>query len=308
MGQALRPSRRRVRLTIGATAAGTIAVGALVASNAAEVGQALALATFGQVAALVALHFVALLLRAEAWGLCLAAADAPVDRRRLHATSSVRFLADTTVPTYIGAWVRIVLLRRFGGERVPTIGQMITADGVLLIVEALITVVLLVGCSVLAGLSWYWPALFAGLSALALLGIVVARRRFAASAWVRTFDVLSHARHRVTLTAMLILVLTIQPLRFWIALEAVGLDADALKSLLTFITTSAINTLPVGPGPASVGATVSVFGHDGVGAAAASGLVLAATAFVAAGVYSTWGAVELLRERRSVAASAPSEA
>jgi hypothetical protein len=64
----------------------------------------------------------------------------------------------------------------------------------------------------------------------------------------------------------------------------VGLDADALESLLTFVTTSVLGTLPVGPGPASVGATVSVFGDQGVGAATASGLVLAATAFVAAGL------------------------
>ena len=74
---------------------------------------------------------------------------------------------------------------------------------------------------------------------------------------MRAFDVLSHAQHRVTLTVMLIFVLTIQPVRFWIALHAVGLDASALESLLAFVTTSVINALPIGPGPASVGATVS---------------------------------------------------
>jgi uncharacterized membrane protein YbhN (UPF0104 family) len=290
-------NRRRLALTIGATVAGTGAVIALVAANAGEVAEALALATAGQVAALVVLHLVALVLRAEAWGLCLDAAGSPVERRRLHATSSLRFLADTTVPTYFGAWVRIAILRRLGGDRVPTIGQMITADGTLLIVEALITAGLLVGCSMLAGLSWYWPLLFATAAAAALLGVAAARRRFADRAWVRSFDVLSHSRRRITLTVLLLFVLTVQPLRFWIALEAVGLDADALQSLLTFVTTSVISMLPVGPGPASVGATVSVFGHEGVGAAAASGLVLAATAFVAASVYSAWGIVALSRER-----------
>jgi hypothetical protein len=297
-------SRGRLSLTIGASVLGTGAVVVLVAANAAEVGEALALATAGQVASLVALHMVGLFLRAESWGLCLAAADAPVERRRLHASSSLRFLADTTVPTYVGAWVRIGILRRFGGEGLPTIGQMITADGTLIVVEGVITVALLVACSVLAGLSWYWPMIFASLAAAALLGIVALRRRFAQSAWVRSFDVLSDSRHRATLTAMLFLVLTIQPLRFWVALEAVGLDADALQSLLTFVTTSAFNALPIGPGPASVGATVSVFGRDGVGAAAASGLVLAATAFVAAAIYSLWGAWTLARERRARALAA----
>lgn len=294
-----RAGRGRLPLTFAVSLGATGAVVALVASNAAEVGDALSLAALEQVAALVVLHLVALLLRAEAWGLCLTAAGAPVERRRLHATSSARFLADTTVPTYIGAWVRIAMLRRLGGGRAPTIGQMIIADGTLLLVEAFITVGLLVGCAVLAGLSWYWPLLFAAVAAAALLGVHALRHRFADRAWVKAFDVLSHARHRLTLTLLLVVVLVLQPVRFWIALQAVGLDASALEALLTFVWTSVINALPVGPGPASVGATVSVFGSDGLGAATASGLVLAASAFVAAGVYSIWGGIALARERRA---------
>ena len=290
--------RTRLVLSVLATVGATGAVIALVATNASDVGDALSMATVEQVSALVLLHLVALVLRAESWGLCLDAAGAPVERRRLHSSSSLRFLADTTVPTYIGAWVRIAILRRLGGDRAPTIGQMITADGTLLLVEAFITVGLLIACSILAGLSWYWPLLFLALSAVALLAVTALRRRFADRAWVRAFDVLSHARHRVTLTVMLIFVLTIQPVRFWIALHAVGLDASALESLLAFVWTSVINALPIGPGPASVGATVSVFGSEGIGAATASGLVLAATAFVAAGAYSIWGGLALVRERR----------
>src|SRR3954447_20854369 len=211
-----RAGRGRMALTVTASVGATAAVVTLVASNASDVGQALALATFEQVAALVVLHLVALVLRAEAWGLCLTAAGAPVERRRLHATSSLRFLADTTVPTYIGAWVRIAILRRLGGDKAPTIGQMITADGTLVLVEAFITVGLLVACSMLAGLSWYWPLLLAGAAAVALLGVTVLRRRVAGRAWVRAFDVLSHSRHRVVLTALLVVVLTIQPVRLWI--------------------------------------------------------------------------------------------
>jgi hypothetical protein len=157
---------------------------------------------------------------------------------------------------------------------------------------------------VLAGLSWYWPLIFAAVAGAALLGVYALRRRFAGRAWVRAFDVLSDSRQRVALTALLVVVLTVQPVRFWIALHAVGLDANALESLLTFVWTSVINALPIGPGPASVGATVSVFGDDGVGAATASGLVLAASAFVAAGIYSGWGALALTRERRERARTA----
>ena len=290
--------RRRLGVTIGVSVAATAAVAVLVALNASEVGHALSLATLEQVTALVLLHLLALVLRAESWGLCLTAAGAPVERRQLHAASSLRFLADTTIPTYIGAWVRIAILRRLGGERTATIGQMITADGTLLLVEAFITVGLLVACSVLAGLSWYWPLLFAAAAAAALLAVLALRKRFASRAWVKAFDVLAHARHRIVLTLLLTVVLTVQPVRFWVALHAVGLDANALEALITFVWTSIINALPVGPGPASVGATVSVFGDDGLGAATASGLVLATSAFVAAGLYSVWGALALARERR----------
>src|SRR4051794_18429911 len=80
--------RGRLVLTVSASVGATAAVVALVASNARDVGQGVARATSERCAPLVALHLVALALRAEAWGLCLAAAGAPVERRRLHATSS----------------------------------------------------------------------------------------------------------------------------------------------------------------------------------------------------------------------------
>src|SRR3954452_25371887 len=149
-----RAGRGRLTLTVTASVGATAAVVALVASNASDVGQALALTTFEQVAALVVLHLVALVLRAEAWGLCLAAAAAPGERRKLHATNSFRFLAETTVPTYIGAWVRIAILRKLDAKKAPTIGQMITADGTLLLVETFITVGLLVACSVRPKMAW----------------------------------------------------------------------------------------------------------------------------------------------------------
>ena len=298
-GDLTAPARSRIGMSTATALLAAGGVAALVAVNAEEVGDALGSLSAADVVALAALHFVALFLRAEAWGLSVAAGGAPIGRRRLHGASSLRFLADTVVPTYVGAWVRIALLKRLMGKRAPTIGQMITADGVILLVEAFITVGLLVACSAIAGLSWEWPLIFFGIAVLAGVGTAIVRRRFAHRPFVRAFDVLSDARARVTLTILLVFVLVIQPVRFYIALRAVGLDADALNSLLAFVTTSIINGLPVGPGPASVGATVTVFGQDGVGAATASGLVLAGTAVAAAAVYSLWGVAALLMERNA---------
>jgi hypothetical protein len=120
------------------------------------------------------------------------------------------------------------------------------------------------------------------------------RRRFAHRPFAQTFDVLNDPWDRVVLTLMLAVVLIIQPIRFWISLNAVGFDPTPFEGLATFLVTNVINVLPVGPGPASVGATAAIFGNEGIGAATASGLVLAGTAFVAAAIYSAAACVGLV--------------
>jgi len=269
-------------------------VAVVVATNAGEVGAALELISLRALAALAALHLLALTLRAAAWGLCLRAAGAPVPARDLHTTSGFRFLADTLVPTYAGAWVRIGLLKRLLAARSPTVGQMISADAVILLVEAVITVVLVVTVTATLGLEWWLPLVVAALAAAGAAFAWTMRRRFAHRPFVRTLDVLTHSRRLLPFAALLALVLAVQPLRFWIALQAVGFDPSAFEALLTFIVTSLYGGLPIGPGPASVGATASVFGAEGLGAAAAAGLVLAATAFVAASAYAAWAALALV--------------
>src|SRR5690242_5562132 len=117
---------------------------------------------------LAVLQLIALLLRAEAWGRCVRAAGAPIDRRLLHSSSSLRFLADTIVPTYVGAWVRIGLVKRFdrarsaqpGASPSPTIGQMFTADGLMLLVEAFLTIGLIVAAVFTSSLEWWWVIVF----------------------------------------------------------------------------------------------------------------------------------------------------
>ena len=91
------------------------------------------------------------------------------------------------------------------------------------------------------------------------------------------------------LTALLAVVLVVQPIRFWIVINGVGIDSDFVEAVLAFLATSVIGGLPVGPGPASVGATGVVFSGEELGLIAASGIGLAATAFIAALIYSLVG-------------------
>lgn len=272
-----------------------------------EILEAAKLISLKAALALIVLHLIALLLRAEAWGRCVAAAGAPVERKLLHSSSSLRFLADTVVPTYIGAWVRIALVKRFDRERAakpgatptPTIGQMFTADGLMLLVEAVITVVLIAIAVFTSPLEWWWFFVF---SAAVMLLIVLLRwvfERFKDREFARTARVLSDAHDRVVLTALLSVVLTLQPIRFYIAFNAVGLDPSASEALLAFLLTTAFGALPIGPGPSSVAASATLFASAGIDKTASAGLVLLASAVVAAAVYSIYGSIDLLRRSRT---------
>ena len=281
--------KSRLRRDMAIAGIAVIALGVIVGLNFDEVVDGLSAITFAEAFGLVTLHLLALVLRAIAWGLCLDAAGSRVPPRELHATSGPRFLADTVVPTYVGAWVRIGLLKAIMGARAPTIGQMISADGVILLVEGGITVVVVVGLTFAVGLPWWWSATVIGLAGAGALIALWLKQRYADRPFVRTFDVLARRRTLAALTGLLAVVLVVQPIRFWIVINGVGIDADFVEAVLAFLATSVIGGLPVGPGPASVGATGVVFSGAELGLIAASGIGLAATAFIAALIYSLAG-------------------
>jgi uncharacterized membrane protein YbhN (UPF0104 family) len=281
--------KSRLRRDMAIAGIAVIALGVIVGLNFEEVVDGLSQITFWEALALVSLHLLALVLRAIAWALCLDAAGSHVPQRELHATSGPRFLADTVVPTYVGAWVRIGLLKMMMGSRAPTIGQMISADGLILLVEGGITVVVVVALTFGFGLPWWWSATVIGLAGAGALVALWLKRRYADRPFVRTFNVLARRNTLFGLTGLLTIVLVVQPIRFWIVINGVGIDSDFVEAVLAFLATSIIGGLPVGPGPASVGATGVVFSSEELGLIAASGIGLTATAFVAALIYSLAG-------------------
>ncbi|MBI4897071.1 MAG: flippase-like domain-containing protein [Actinobacteria bacterium] len=247
---------------------------------------------------LVLLHLLALVLRAEAWSMCLNAAGAPVRRKLLHGTSSLRFLADTVVPTYVGAWVRIALIRRYAGRppHAPTIGQMFTADGLLLLVEGFITIGLVVIAVFVSPIEWWAIVTFGAIVVAASVLVRYLYRRHRDREFVKTIEVLRSPRRRVALAGLLAVVLTVQPIRFYIAFNALGLEPSASDALVAFLLTSLYGALPIGPGPSVVAATATLFGGAvTIAQVGSSGMVLVATAIVAAAVYSVWGGAVLLR-------------
>ena len=84
------------------------------------------------------------------------------------------------------------------------------------------------------------------------------------------------------------------PVRYYITFKALGLDPSMSDALLAFLLTTVFNALPIGPGPSSIAASAALFSSAGIDRTASAGLVLLATAIVAAAVYSVYGAWDLV--------------
>jgi uncharacterized membrane protein YbhN (UPF0104 family) len=299
-----------VRGTLGPLVAIAVLV-AILWPHFDDITEAWELISLRALVALVVLHLIALLLRAEAWGRCIDAAGAPIEKSLLHASSSLRFLADTIVPTYIGAWVRIWLVRRYDKPRAarpeatptPTIGQMFTADGLMLLVEAVITIGLVIAAVVTSSLEWWWVFVFAAGVGVLLLIVRWIFIRYKDREFAQTARVLQNSRERYKLAAILAIVLTLQPIRYYIAFRALGLDPSMSDALVAFLLTTVFNALPIGPGPSSIAASAALFANEGFDKTASAGLVLLASAIVAAAIYSLYGAFELVRRTRATSAA-----
>jgi hypothetical protein len=68
--------------------------------------------------------------------------------------------------------------------------------------------------------------------------------------------------------------------------------------LLAFLLTTVFNALPIGAGPSSIAATTTLFSGSGIDKTASAGLVLLGSAVAAAGMYSIWGGIVLMRRMR----------
>lgn len=269
---------------------------------------------------LAALQLIALFLRAEVWGRCVAAAGAPVEKRLLNSSSSLRFLADTVVPTYVGAFVRIGLVKRYDAPRAakegatptPTIGQMLTADGITFLVEGVITVGLITIAVLVSPLAWWWIFAFGAAMVVVFLIVRWLFKRYEDREFAQTAKVLENSDDRLAVFALLTIVLAIQPLRFYITYKALGLDPTVADGLLGFLLTTVFNALPIGAGPSSIAASATIFSGESIGKAGAAGFVLLAAAIVAAAVYSVYGVYDIsrrVRERaRQTGSAAPASA
>jgi uncharacterized membrane protein YbhN (UPF0104 family) len=279
-----------------------VVVAALVyvlATHGHEIGHAVSRVSVGTLVVITVLSLLTLLARSEVVLGCMSAMPRRPGRADIYASSSLAFLL-STVNHYVGSIVRAAVLKRLDPVNAPTIPQMMVIDGSTTLVEGLLAGLLLIVCAGTLNLSWWEPVL-ALLALIAAVGVAVyVRRRFAHLAIFDGLRMLEHSRYRLVVLALTLVVFACQIGRTLIVLDAVGLHANLLQAVATFIAGGVLSNLLAGPGGGTAAAPIVIFGHDSVATATAAGLILAGVALLAAIIYAcAGGGIALWRTRHA---------
>jgi uncharacterized membrane protein YbhN (UPF0104 family) len=292
------PHRHRVLVAVagGLMTAGVL--GWLLAGRREQFALALSEASWWILGVTVALHVVALLSRTEAWHLSVEAAGGRVARRVLFRASSMQVLG-SLLSGQLGAAARIVALRRWNRGLCPQVPTLIAAEVPILSVEvalAALTSFTLVGP---LGLPWWSPIVAAVLVAVGGAGLRRLALRTGRQLW-RGLAVIRSARGGGRVVGWVLVAVFCQIFRNWMLLHAVGVDASFFDAIAVLIAVVTLGQLPVGP---SVGAAAAVLilGRDGVGAAAAAGVLMTVTGTIGGLCFAAWAGADRLwsRSRRA---------
>lgn len=286
------PGRRRSVLT---TLAGALAVTGVLAYVVAdrwpEFAAALGAAPLGILLAATALQLLALVVRTEAWRVCVAAAGGTVGRRRLFRAAGLGYLG-SQLNSQIGTAARIGALRRAAPNDCPRVPALIAAEVPILTIEAVLAALASFTLVGPLGLPWWLPLAF-----LLAAVVLVAGLRKVANRWREGFwsglAVLRSLHGRYVVIALVLVAVGSQIARNWLMLAAVGVDASLFDATAVLIAMVTLSQLPIGP---SVGAAavVVILGADGVALTAAAGVLLTATGTAGALAYAGWAGADRL--------------
>lgn len=301
-------SRRRLLQSLGLGLFVLALVAGLAIWEGDAITEAFARVSWLVLALLAVLHLFSLILRAEAWRRCLREGDLSARPLPVHTATALTALAGSFLPIYIAGWIRLLLVRRWHRDELQRAGymQMIAADGVLVVAQLpIIAVIVPLAAATLDLPLWVAPLLLLLGAALALLALWL-RRRFHDHGFVRSLEVFANPRHLLLLFLTLGAGIVGQILRFYLVYRALGFDPNIIEAMVGFIAANVVGGLPTGPGPSVVGATTAVFG-GALALATAAGVVLFATAALAALVYSLVGLAAMVLWQRKGPASRAAE-
>ena len=288
----------RARLPWRRIAAVTLPVAALSALSALLVHRrdvfltALDAAPLWLLGCAVALQVLALLVRSEAWRLCVDAAGSTIPRRGVFRASGIGGLAGI-LNGQAGVAGRIAALRRSAPAQCPRVGTLVAAEVPILAVEgalAALTSFTLLGP---LGLPW-WSAVLCVAVAVALLGgLGVLSRRRTTGLW-NGLAILRSLDGRGRILALVLIAVFAQIARNWLALHAIGVDASLFDAIAVLIAMVMLSLLPLGP---SVGAAavIVILGANGLALAAAAGVLLSATGMAGTLCFGGWALADRLR-------------
>lgn len=290
-GQWWRQAGRRWRgpLTFVGILGTAVGIAALLAGHRAEFTTALGAAPLGVLALVAAMQTVALLARSEAWHTSVRAAGGTVSRRRLFRAASTGFIG-SLLNGQLGAAVRIATLRRSAQNECPRVRTLLTAEMPIVAVEAVLAVLCSFTLVAPLGIPWWAP-----LVALAvLLGGGAGLRRFMVrkgrELWAG-LAVVRCSRGGPRVVAFVVVSVSLQVLRNWLVLHALGINASLLDATAVLIAMVTLMALPVGPG-VGVGAVVLILGSQGVGAVGAAGVLLTATGLAGGLAFALWAVLD----------------
>lgn len=301
---------RYLRRWIGAhpatvTGGCALAVGALLAvglwSKRGEFAGALDDASTTVLTSAVAMQLVWLLLRTEAWKVCVAASGGRVDRRRLYRASAVGYLGNQLNPNF-GVGLRIAALRRSAPADSPPVPVLVAAEAPIILIELALVALCSFTLVAALGIPWWTP-----LAALAVAsGVVVAVARLADAhrdGFWRGLAVLRGLDARNRVVALTVLAVSAQVFRNWLILRGIGVDISVLDSIALLIGTAVMGLLPLGP-TAGMATAVLILGSNGVAVTAAAGALLTTTGAIGSLMFGAWALLDGLRPSARTAPSA----
>jgi hypothetical protein len=250
--------------------------------------------------AAVALHVLWLLVRSEAWRVCIGAAGGTVGRRRLYQASSLGYLGNIFNGQF-GLAVRIAALRRSSPRECPRAPVLLAAELPIVVIEAALAAICSFTLVAPLGIPWWVPLVcFAAMTAL-IAGMQRVARHRREGFWTG-IAVLRGMRGRSRIIALVCVAVVLQIARNWLLLNWSGVNASVFDSTALLIGLAVVGLFPIGP---SLGAAtvVLILGTNGVPAEAAAGALLTATAAAGALCFASWAVVDRLWMRPEPAAA-----
>jgi uncharacterized membrane protein YbhN (UPF0104 family) len=251
--------------------------------------------------AAVALHVLWLLVRSEAWNVCIDAAGGHVGRRQLFQASSVGYLGNIFNGQF-GLAVRIAALRRSAPTECPRAPVLLAAELPIVVVEAALAAICSFTLVGPLGIPW-WVPLISFVAMAALIGAMQRVARNRREGFWTGIAVLRGMRGRSRIIALVCVAVVLQIARNWLLLNWSGVNASVLDSTALLIGLAVVGLFPVGPSLGAA-AAVLILGTNGVAAEAAAGALLTATAAAGALCFASWALVDRLWLRRDAPANA----